>query len=106
MKKVALPLLFVVSAMFPSVLFGQDNEKLIKDYISQNKIREYKKSDLANFKIDNVDESKSLNGNVIKFQQTYNGLPVYNAEGTVLVRDSKIIYYSDTFLKDYTSSVS
>ncbi len=106
MKKVALPLLFVVSAMFPSVLFGQDNEKLIKDYISQNKIREYKKSDLANFKIDNVDESKSLNGNVIKFQQTYNGLPVYNAEGTVLVRDSKVIYYSDTFLKDYTSSVS
>ncbi|WP_394665381.1 T9SS-dependent M36 family metallopeptidase [uncultured Chryseobacterium sp.] len=106
MKKVALPLLFVFSAMFPSVLFGQDNEKLIKDYISQNKIREYKKSDLANFKIDNVDESKSLNGNVIKFQQTYNGLPVYNAEGTVLVRDSKVIYYSDTFLKDYTSSVS
>lgn len=106
MKKVALPLLFVVSAMFPSVLFGQDNEKLIKDYISQNKIREYKKSDLANFKIDNVDESKSLNGNVIKFQQTYNGLPVYNAEGTVLVRDSKVIYYTDTFLKDYTSSVS
>lgn len=106
MKKVALPLLFVVSAMFPSVLFGQDNEKLIKDYISQNKIREYKKSDLTNFKIDNVDESKSLNGNVIKFQQTYNGLPVYNAEGTVLVRDNKVIYYSDTFLKDYTSSVS
>lgn len=101
MKKVALPLLFVVSAMFPSVLFGQDNEKLIKDYISQNKIREYKKSDLTNFKIDNVDESKSLNGNVIKFQQTYNGLPVYNAEGTVLVRDNKVIYYSDTFLKDY-----
>ena len=105
MKKVALPLLFAVSAVFPSILFGQDNEKLIKDYISQNKIREYKKSDLINFTIDNVDSSKSLNGNVVKFQQTYNGLPVYNAAGTVLVRDNKIMYYSDTFLKDYTSSV-
>ncbi|WP_306619707.1 T9SS-dependent M36 family metallopeptidase [Chryseobacterium ginsenosidimutans] len=106
MKKVALPLLFAVSAIFPSILFGQDNEKLIKDYISQNKIREYKKSDLTNFIIGNVDESKSLNGNVVKFQQTYNGLPVYNAEGTVLVRDNKIIYYSDSFLKDYSSAVS
>ena len=106
MKKVALPLLFAVSAVFPSILFGQDNEKLIKDYISQNKIKEYKKSDLTNFTIGNVDESKSLNGNVVKFQQTYNGLPVYNAEGTVLVRDNKIIYYSDSFLKDYSSSVA
>ncbi|GAA4162564.1 T9SS-dependent M36 family metallopeptidase [Chryseobacterium ginsenosidimutans] len=106
MKKVALPLLFAASAIFPSILFGQDNEKLIKDYISQNKIREYKKSDLTNFIIGNTDESKSLNGNVVKFQQTYNGLPVYNAEGTVLVRDNKIIYYSDSFLKDYSSAVS
>jgi extracellular elastinolytic metalloproteinase len=106
MKKLTLPLLFAVSAIFPSILFGQDNEKLIKDYISQNKIREYKKSDLTNFIIGNTDESKSLNGNVVKFQQTYNGLPVYNAEGTVLVRDNKIIYYSDSFLKDYSSAVS
>ncbi|KMQ60925.1 metalloprotease [Chryseobacterium sp. BLS98] len=104
MKKVALPLLFAVSAIFPSIVFGQDNERLIKDYISQNKIREYKKSDLANFIIDNVDESQSLNGNVVKFQQTFNGLPVYNAGGTMLVRDNKIIYYTDTFLKDYKSA--
>lgn len=106
MKKIVLPLLFAVSAVFSSNLFGQDNEKLIKDYISQNKIREYKKSDLTNFIIDNVDASKSLNGNVVKFQQIYNGLPVYNAEGTVIVRDNKVIYYTDTFLKDYSSSVA
>jgi extracellular elastinolytic metalloproteinase len=101
MKKVALPLLFAVSAIFPSILFGQDNKKLIKEYISQNKIREYKKSDLINFSVGNIDMSKSLNGNVVKFQQTYNGFPVYNSEGTVLIRDNKVIYYIDTFLKDY-----
>lgn len=106
MKKVALPLLFAMSAIFPSVLFGQDNEKLIKDYISQNKIREYKKSDLTNFSIGNVDQSQSLNGHVVKFQQIYNGFPVYNAEGTVLIRDNKVIYYTDTFLKDYQSATS
>jgi extracellular elastinolytic metalloproteinase len=106
MKKIALPLLIAVSAIFSSHLSAQDNEKLIKDYISQNKLREYKKSDLTNFTIDNIDASKSLNGNVVKFQQTYNGLPVYNASGTALVRDNKIIYYVDDFIKDYNSSVA
>ncbi|WP_042721301.1 T9SS-dependent M36 family metallopeptidase [Flavobacterium sp. B17] len=104
MKKVALPLLFVVSTIFPSVLFAQDNERLIKDYISQNKLRDYKKSDLNSFVIDNVDTSKSMNGNIVKFQQTYNGLPVYNSVGTVLIKDNKIVYYKDNFIKDYKNS--
>lgn len=106
MKKIILPVLIAVLSVIPSTLFSQDNEKLIKDYISQNKLREYKKSDLTNFVVDNVDTSKSLNGSVVKFQQTYNGLPVYNAEGTALIRDNRIIYYTDTFLKDYNSSVA
>lgn len=106
MKKITLPLLFAVFAAFPSILSAQDNEKLIKDYISQNKIREYKKNDLSNFVIDNIDPSKSMNGNVIKFKQTYNGIPVYGSAGTTLVKDNKIVYYSDNFLKDYTGTTS
>lgn len=104
MKKINLPLLFAVFAVIPSSLFSQDNEKLIKDYISQNKIREYKKSDLTNFIVDNVDNSKSLNGSVVKFQQTYNGLPIHSSVGTALVQDGKIVYYTDSFVRDYTSS--
>ncbi|KMQ59985.1 metalloprotease [Chryseobacterium angstadtii] len=106
MKKITLPLLFAAFAVFPSTLFAQDNEKLIKDYISQNKIREYKKNDLTNFVIENTDPSKSMNGNVVKFQQTYNGIPVYASAGTALVKDNKIVYYSDNFLKDYKVSTS
>lgn len=106
MKKVALPLLFAVSTIFPSILSAQDNERLIKDYISQNKLRDYKKSDLNNFVIDNVDASKSMNGNVVKFQQVYHGLPVYNSVGTALIKDNKIVYYTDNFIKDYKSSAS
>lgn len=104
MKNKALPILFAVFSAFPTILFGQDNEKLIKDYISQNKIREYKKSDLNNIIIDNVDPSKSLNGNVVKFLQTYNGLPIYSSVGTALIKDNKIVYYTDNFVKDYTAS--
>ncbi|MDV7698392.1 T9SS-dependent M36 family metallopeptidase [Chryseobacterium soli] len=104
MKKITLPLLFAVFTVIPSSLFSQDNERLIKDYISQNKIREYKKSDLTNFIVDNVDHSKSLKGSVVKFQQTYNGLPIHSSVGTALVRDGKIVYYADNFIQDYTSS--
>ncbi|WP_185097434.1 hypothetical protein [Chryseobacterium soli] len=106
MKKITLPLLFAVFAVIPSSLFSQDNERLIKDYISQNKIREYKKSDLTNFIVDNVDNSKSLKGSVVKFQQMYNGLPIHSSVGTALVRDGKIVYYADNFIQDYTSSTS
>ncbi|WP_234047716.1 T9SS-dependent M36 family metallopeptidase [Chryseobacterium paridis] len=94
-------------AVFPSLqLFSQENKQLIKDYISQNKIREYKKSDLTNFIIDNTDPSKSLNGDVVKFQQTYNGIPVYSSAGTALIRDRKIVYYTDNFVKNYGESTS
>lgn len=105
MKKITLPLLFAVFAIFPSSkLTAQDNQSLINNYIQTNYLRDYKKSDLINFTIDNVDPSKSLNGDVVKFQQTYNGFPIYNAVGTVLIKDRKITYYSDGFVKDYSSA--
>lgn len=106
MKKVILPLVIAVFAIIPSVSFAQSNEVLIKNYISQNKLREYKKSDLNQFIIDNVDSSKSLNGDVVKIQQTYNGLPVYNSVATALVKDSKVVYFTDNFIKDYHESTS
>lgn len=106
MKKIILPVLIAVLSAMPSSLFSQDNEKLIKDYISQNKLREYKKSDLTNFIVDNVDSSQSMKGTVVKFQQTYNNLLVYNAVGTALVKDNKIVYYTDNFIKNYDASTS
>jgi hypothetical protein len=107
MKKIHLPILIAVFAVLPcSNLFSQENKKLIEDYISQNKIREYKKSDLTNFTIENVDDSKSLQGNVVKFQQTYHGYPVFNSAGTALIKDKKIVYYTDNFVKSYDRSNS
>lgn len=105
MKKVILPLVIAVFAVIPSVSFAQSNEVLIKNYISQNKLREYKKSDLNQFVIDNVDSSKSLNGDVVKIQQTYKGLPVYGTVATALIKNNTITYFNDNFIKDYTSSV-
>ncbi|SUX45439.1 T9SS-dependent M36 family metallopeptidase [Chryseobacterium indoltheticum] len=104
MKKVILPLVIAVFAAIPSISFAQSNEVLIKNYISQNKLREYKKSDLNQFVIDNVDSSKSLSSDVVKIQQTYNGLPVYGTVATVLVKNNTVTYFNDNFIKDYKST--
>lgn len=107
MKKITLPLLFAVFAIFPSSrLLAQDNQTLINNYIQTNHLRDYKKSDLMNFIIDNTDPSRSLKGDVVKFQQLYNGLPIHNAVGTALVKEGKIAYYNDSFLKNYNTATS
>ncbi|MCE3075961.1 T9SS-dependent M36 family metallopeptidase [Chryseobacterium gwangjuense] len=107
MKKRTLPLMFAALAVFSSSsLFSQDNEKLIKDYISQNKIREYKKSDLTNFSIDVNDYSESMNAGVVKIQQMYRGIPVYRSLGSVLIKNNQVVYYNDSFEKDYSNADS
>jgi extracellular elastinolytic metalloproteinase len=94
--------MFAALAVFSSSsLFSQNNEKLIKDYISQNKIREYKKADLTNFSIDVSDHSESMNGDVVKIQQLYKGIPVYGSLGSVLIKNNQVVFYNDTFEKDY-----
>lgn len=106
MKKVILPLVIAVFTAIPSKSFAQTNEILIKNYISQNKLREYKKSDLNQFIIENTDSSKSLNGDILKIQQTYNGFPVYGAIATTLIKNNNITYFTDNFIKDYKTSSS
>jgi len=101
MKKIILPLSIAVFAVLPSNLFSQDSHTLIKEYISQNKIKEYKKSDLTDFIIDNTDPSKSLDGDIVKFQQTYKGYPVYHSAGTALIKNKKVTYFSENFIKNY-----
>lgn len=104
MKKVILPLVIAVFTAVPSKSFAQTNEILIKNYISQNKSREYKKSDLNQFIIENTDSSKSLNGDILKIQQTYNGFPVYGTIATTLIKNNNITYFTDNFIKDYKTS--
>lgn len=105
MKKISLPLVIAAFAVFTTTnLFAQDNEKIIKDYISQNKLKEYKKSDLTTFIVEGTDNSSSLKGEVVRLQQTYNGLPVYGASATALIKDKKIVHFIDNFVKSYTEA--
>ncbi|RNA62779.1 hypothetical protein D1631_12960 [Chryseobacterium nematophagum] len=88
---------------FTSMSYAQDSESIVNKYL-RGTFSEYRKSDLMNFTIDGKDYSKSLRGEVIKVQQMYNGLPVFNAVSTVLVKDNRVTYFLDSFEKDYLNA--
>ncbi|MDP2454750.1 MULTISPECIES: T9SS-dependent M36 family metallopeptidase [unclassified Kaistella] len=101
MKNRNLPL--KIAAVCFLLSFGQANAQdfktIIKNHISAKS--DFMKSDLKNFEIINEDFSTSMKGDVVKIQQSYNGIPVHNAIGTALIKSEKVTYYNDTFAKNY-----
>lgn len=85
-----------VAAFFAfSFIQAQNYESIVKDYISAN--QKYKKIAASEIKVMNSDKSESLKGTVVNVQQTYDGIPVFNAISSALVKDSKVAYFSDNF---------
>lgn len=80
---------------------AQDFKTIIKNHISAKS--DFMKADLKNFEIINEDFSTSMKGDVVKIQQSYNGIPVYNAIGTALIKAEKVTYFDDSFAKNYAS---
>ena len=80
---------------------AQDFKSIIQNHISAKNT--FMKPDLKNFEIINQDFSKSMNADVVKIQQSYNGVPVYNAIATALIKDKKINYFNDSFAKNYVN---
>jgi len=88
------------------VVSAQKYEQTIKDYVNsaQGSFQRVN-PELKVFKIINVDPSKSLNGDVVGIQQTINGIPVFGSSANVLIRDGKVLNFSDSFIKNYPSAI-
>lgn len=81
---------------------AQDFKSIIQGHMAVK--NSFMKSNLNNFEIINQDFEKSMNGDVIKIQQSYNGIPIYNAMGTALIKNSKVSALSDNFTKDFANA--
>lgn len=106
MKTRNVKVLFGFFILFPYFIFSQQQKRLISNYIITKQSKDFKKADLRDFEIDNIDTSESLKGEIIKIQQKFKDYPVYNAVGTAVIKDDKIIYFSDSFVKNYNASTS
>ncbi|WP_431608881.1 M36 family metallopeptidase [Chryseobacterium sp. 'Rf worker isolate 10'] len=102
MKTKALSAIITVISLYPCMSFAQNFEGILKQHVRNNS--QFRKSDLSDFIVDNHDYSASLKGDVLKIQQTYNGLPIFNAVSTALVKDNRVTYYTDAFKKNYNEA--
>ncbi|WP_028122985.1 T9SS-dependent M36 family metallopeptidase [Epilithonimonas tenax] len=85
-----------IAAFFAfSFIQAQNYESVVKNYISTN--QKYKKITASEIKITNSDRSESLKGTVVNVQQTYDGIPVFNAISSALIRDNAVSHFSDNF---------
>ena len=103
MKNKKLPILAaIVSLAFTFNVKAQENERLLKSFFDNNASSSIEKQDLKHYSIDMTDPSESMKGTIIKTVQTFNNLPIYNATATALVKDGKVSYYNDNFVKNYS----
>lgn len=58
------------------------------------------KPEAKQFKIINTDSSQALGGAVLQVQQTYNGVPIYGAVASALVKNDQVVHFSDNFRKN------
>lgn len=108
MIKIKLSVKFLLlSSIFSSgIIFAQNQEQVIKDYMSSSKGQfQRMNSDLKSFKIVNIDHSESLKGDVVGIQQTINGIPVFGSSANVLIREDRVLSFADTFIKIAPSSI-
>ena len=81
---------------------AQDFKSVIQNHLSSK--NDFLKPNLKTFEIINQDYSKSMRGDVVKIQQSYNGIPVYNALGTALIKEDKVSTFNESFAKNYVTA--
>jgi len=103
MKKIVLSIaLLLVSG----IISAQDHRQLLKEYLKQNQEQYISRSGLLDFTVDNEDFSTSMRASVLKLQQTLHGIPVFNGVATALIKEGKISYFADNFVKEMRTVAS
>src|SRR5690606_20886281 len=85
---------------------AQDYRQLLKEYLNQNHEQHFSRSGLLNFTVDNEDFSTSMRASVLKLQQTLHGIPVFNGVATALIKEGKVSYFADNFVKEVRTIAS
>jgi hypothetical protein len=100
-------LLFPVIFFLSSVGFSQDYNNLIKTYFSDNLEKlNLSQADVAEWRLTNKVYSKQSNVTHVYLQQTYKGIPVYNAVSNFTIKDHKVMFATNSFIKDLALKIN
>ncbi|UQB69362.1 T9SS-dependent M36 family metallopeptidase [Epilithonimonas zeae] len=84
-----------IALMTSNYALAQSNDRdIIEQYLAAGKTTFGKTFDIVH-----TAQRKNSEGTIINIQQTYNGVPVYGAISSVLVRDNSVKYMSDNFME-------
>ena len=83
---------------------AQDYKSIIQNHLAAKS--DFVKPSLKSFEIINTDFSKSMKADVVKFQQSYNGIPVYNSVGTALIKGTQVSYLNENFAKNFVNAAA
>ncbi len=92
--------LFIAALFLSGFINAQSNEMLIKDYLNNSSTHKKVKSENKEFIISTEDFSESMKSTILQFQQTYDRIPVYNAYGSAVIKEGKVLTLNETFAKN------
>jgi extracellular elastinolytic metalloproteinase len=98
----------VASILFLSaVTFGQNNNDIVEDYLSDNLEKfDLVASDIVEWKITNEVFSKQSKITNVYIQQLYKGIPIFNAVSNISIKDNKVIFSGNSFVRNISSKVN
>lgn len=91
--------LMILALMMGNGLQAQNHEELIRDYLNDSSLFRSAKVENKKFVIKTEDFSNSMKSTMVQIQQTYGGVPVYNAYGNAVIKDDKVISFNNSFFK-------
>ncbi len=103
MKNRNLPLKIAAVCFLFSMgtVHGQDFKTIIQSHMAAKS--DFQKAGLKTFEIINEDYSQSMKGDVVKIQQSFNGIPVYNSVGTALIKNNSVTVFNESFARNYVT---
>jgi hypothetical protein len=97
----------LVSMLFLSLTsFGQNYNEVIKNYLSTNLEKfDLLEADIEEWKVTNEVYSKQTNVRHVYIQQLHKGIPVFNAVSNLTLKDNKVIFAGNSFVRDLPSKI-
>ncbi|MBZ9652301.1 T9SS-dependent M36 family metallopeptidase [Psychroflexus montanilacus] len=105
MKSKLLLILFMFGSF--SFLNAQNEIQLVKNYLEQKQSEhQLSTSDFSDIVMNSKHTSKSIGADLVYVQQSFNGIPIFNAIGSFAIRDNDVKYAKYNFESDLTSRIS
>ncbi len=103
MKKLYIGILFLAFLFHSSEMNAQSSYLgIIKEYLLGE---EMYAEDFTNFRIQRTSFSESLQATNVYMIQEYNNIPIYNAIGSCVIKDQKVVSFSGRFYNDLAKKI-